>query len=169
MNDEWPRVAERMVDEFDELPWRVGPRGRQRCADECEFASPLFLEQAARAHLRPAGNLTQRTGWPASASACLTSADPQGAEVEDRRGQDGVRAGLDRRREVLDRARRRREAITGTDDLGADQPDQLEVEAVLGAVGVHRVEQDLAGAELGRRGGPTRRRRARRSAGRRAW
>src|SRR5690606_7350880 len=35
-------------------------------------------------------------------------------------------------------------------DLAAHGLDDLEVEAVLGAVGVHRVQQDLAGPELGR-------------------
>ncbi len=36
----------------------------------------------------------------------------------------------------------------------ADQPDQVEVEAGLRAVGVHRVEQDLAGAEVDRTSRP---------------
>ena len=40
--------------------------------------------------------------------------------------------------------------------LGTHQPDQLEVVAVLGAVGVHRVQQDLARAELRPRAPPTR-------------
>ena len=93
----------------------------------------------------------------------LTSPIAQRAEVEDGGGQHGVGAGVDRGREVLDRARRRREAITGIGDLAAYGADQLEVEAVLGAVGVHRVEQDLAGAELGRPRAPTRPRRARRT------
>ena len=57
------------------------------------------------------------------------------------------------------RRRRRRRSPGPSPPRGP--PDQLEVEAVLGAVGVHRVEQDLAGAELGRRGPPTRPRRAR--------
>ena len=39
-------------------------------------------------------------------------------------------------------------------DRGPHRPDQLEVEALPGAVGVHRVEQDLAGPELGRPGAP---------------
>ena len=43
----------------------------------------------------------------------LDVGDPQGAEVEDRGGQHGVRAGLDRRREVLDRGRRRRRRSPG--------------------------------------------------------
>ena len=46
------------------------------------------------------------------------------------------------------------EAMTGIGDLAAYGADQLEVEAVLGAVGVHGVEQDLAGAELGGPGRP---------------
>src|SRR6478672_6210706 len=79
--------------------------------------------------------------------------DAEGAEVEDRGGEDGVGAGVDGGRKVLDRAR----SAAGDDrdgDLGADQPDQLEVEAIGGAVGVHRVEQDLAGAEVGGTTGP---------------
>ena len=48
-------------------------------------------------------------------------------------------------------------AITGTPTASADRPRQLEVEAVPGAVAVHRREQDLAGAELDRPLAPTRR------------
>ena len=102
-------------------------------------------------------------------ATCLTSRDPQRAEVEDRRGEHGVRARVDRRARSARRARRRREAITGTDTSRAHQPDQLEVEAVLGAVGVHRVEQDLAGAEVGGPPGPLDRVEAGATAGRRAW
>ena len=40
-------------------------------------------------------------------------------------------------------------AITGICTVGADEGEQLEVEAVAGAVGVHRVEQDLARPQLG--------------------
>ena len=54
-------------------------------------------------------------------------------------------------------------------DRRAHRRDQLEVVAVLGAVGVHRVQQDLARAQLGRRAAPTRPRRCRCRAGRRAW
>ena len=72
--------------------------------------------------------------------------DAESAEVEDGGGEDGVGAGVDGGWEVLEGS-----CSTACDDrdrdLGADQPDQLEVEAVGGAVGVHRVEQDLAGAE----------------------
>ena len=39
-------------------------------------------------------------------------------------------------------------------DGGADQTNQLEVETVLGPVGVHRIEQNLPGAEFGRGGRP---------------
>ena len=73
--------------------------------------------------------------------------------MEDGRGQHGVGTGLDRGREVLDRAGTAR----GDDrdrHLAAYRADQLEVEAVLGAVGVHGVEQDLAGTELGAARGP---------------
>ena len=51
MNAEWAGVAERMVNEFVHLPWTMVLAAVCDCADECEFASPLFLEQAVRAHL----------------------------------------------------------------------------------------------------------------------
>jgi hypothetical protein len=51
MNDEWAGVAERLVNEFVELPWNVVLQVVSACAEDCEFASPLFLEQAARARL----------------------------------------------------------------------------------------------------------------------
>src|SRR5680860_1660149 len=79
--------------------------------------------------------------------------DAQRAEVEDGSREYGVRAGVDRWREVLDAsstsAGNHRDRY-----FAADQPDQVEVEPVLGAVGVHRVEQDLAGTDLGGPMGP---------------
>ena len=78
----------------------------------------------------------------------LDLADPQRAEVEDGGGQDGVGTGVDGGGEVLDPSRTAR----GDDrdrDLTAYGGDEVEVEAVLRAVGVHRVEQDLPGAEVG--------------------
>jgi hypothetical protein len=51
MNDEWAGVAERLVAEFVELPWSEVLQAVSTCAEDCEFASPLFLEQAARAQL----------------------------------------------------------------------------------------------------------------------
>jgi hypothetical protein len=51
MNDEWAGVAERLVNEFIELPWNTVLQVVSACAEDCEFASPLFLEQAARARL----------------------------------------------------------------------------------------------------------------------
>jgi hypothetical protein len=51
MNDEWAAVAERMVGEFVHLPWKVVLEAVCACAEECEFASPHFLEQAVRANL----------------------------------------------------------------------------------------------------------------------
>jgi hypothetical protein len=51
MNDEWAGVAERMADEFADLPRAVVLEVVGHCADECEFASPFFLEQAVRASL----------------------------------------------------------------------------------------------------------------------
>ena len=83
----------------------------------------------------------------------LDLTDPQVAEVEDARREDGIGAGLDGGREVLEPAG----AAAGDDgnaDRGADRPDHVEVVPVLGAVGVHRVEQDLARTELGRASRP---------------
>ena len=51
MNHEMSGVAERLANEFSELPWRTVLDAVCACADECEFASPMFLEQAARAVL----------------------------------------------------------------------------------------------------------------------
>jgi hypothetical protein len=44
-------VAERLANEFCHLPWRTILDAVSACADECEFESPMFLEQAARAVL----------------------------------------------------------------------------------------------------------------------
>lgn len=51
MNDEWAGVAERLGDEFVELPGNIVSQVVSACAEDCEFASSLFLEQAARAKL----------------------------------------------------------------------------------------------------------------------
>src|SRR5690606_38234910 len=65
-----------------------------------------------------------------------------------RGGQDRVGSGLDGRGEVPDLAGAAAGDQRDVDDR-AGGPDQLQVEPGLGAVRVHRVEQDLAGAELG--------------------
>src|SRR6202035_6114881 len=83
----------------------------------------------------------------------LDLADAERAEVEDARREYRVRAGVDRGGEVGEGAG----AAAGDDgdrDGVADQADQLKVEACLGAVGVHRVEQDLARAQFGGAAGP---------------
>ena len=111
---------------------------------------------------RRLGARRQRTGWPAAASACLTSpirsvpkwktvaASTASAPASTAGGKCSTRAGA-----------------AGGDhrdrDLAAYGADQLEVEAVLGAVGVHRVEQDLARRRARRPARPTRSRRARRT------
>ena len=51
MNDEWARVTDVLVNEFVDLPGDVVLQAVCACAEDCEFASPLFLEQAARARL----------------------------------------------------------------------------------------------------------------------
>ena len=110
----------------------------------------------------------QRTGWPAAASASLTSPTdrvPKWKTV----AASTASAPASTAGGKCSAAPAPPLAITGTSTAAAHQADQLEVEAVGGAVGVHRVEQDLAGAQLGGPAPPTRRRRARRSAGRRGW
>ena len=103
----------------------------------------------------------QRTVSPAARRASLTSPDGQLAEVEDARGEHGVRAGLDGGREVARRRPAPPLAMTGTETAARTAADQLEVEAVLGAVGVHRVEQDLARRRARPPARTTRRRRCR--------
>ena len=81
------------------------------------------------------------------------------AEVEDRRRQHGVGTALD---DALDEVLERADAAAGDDrhaDGVDDGPRQLEVEALPGAVAVHRRQQDLARAPAGRRRRPRRRRR----------
>jgi len=51
MSDEISGVAERLVQEFTELPWKTVFETVCRCAQEREFDSPLFVEQAVRATL----------------------------------------------------------------------------------------------------------------------
>ena len=68
--------------------------------------------------------------------------------MEDAGREHRVGARLDRRGEVLDGARPAA-GDHGDVDEGPDPAQHLEVEAVLGAVGVHRVQQDLPDAELG--------------------
>jgi len=58
VNHEMSGVAERLAREFCHLPWRTVLDAVCACAEECEFASPMFLEQAVRAALSPpAGQL----------------------------------------------------------------------------------------------------------------
>src|SRR5690606_32442901 len=83
----------------------------------------------------------------------LDVGDLQFAEVEDAGGQHGVRARLDGGREVLDRPG----AAAGDHRHGHRLPDaaqHLQVEAGLGAVGVHGVQQDLPDAEVLAAAGP---------------
>ncbi|VXC00721.1 hypothetical protein AERO9AM_30418 [Aeromicrobium sp. 9AM] len=75
------------------------------------------------------------------------------AEVEHACGEHCVSAGIDGRWEVLEPA--------GTATRyewhlcnATDRPNHFQVEAVLRPVGVHRVEQDLAGTQLGGRARP---------------
>src|SRR5690242_9324375 len=67
--------------------------------------------------------------------------------MEHTRREYGVRTRLDRGREMVRRPRPPAGDQRYVDNR-ADRLDQLEVEPLLGPVGVHRVEQDLARAEL---------------------
>jgi hypothetical protein len=81
-----------------------------------------------------------------AAQRVLDLGDAQRAEVEHAGGQDRVRPGVHRGREVRQRAR----TAAGDHrdgDRGPHGPDQLQVEACRGPVRVHRVQQDLARAE----------------------
>jgi hypothetical protein len=51
MNDEWAGVLEQLSNEFVGLRHHAVLEAVCACAEESEFASPLFLEQAARARL----------------------------------------------------------------------------------------------------------------------
>ena len=51
MNAEVSGVAERLAQEFEHLPWLTVLDTVCTCAGECEFASPMFLEQSVRAKL----------------------------------------------------------------------------------------------------------------------
>ncbi len=51
MDNDMVRVAERLVDEFPDVPCVVVVQAVCSCLDECSSQSPFFVEQAARAHL----------------------------------------------------------------------------------------------------------------------
>src|SRR5699024_11628624 len=90
------------------------------------------------------GSAGRVTGFP---QALFDVSDGELTEVEDRCGQNGVRARFHRRWEVLDPARTTR-GDDGHVHPGAYLADQFQVEAGLGAVGVHRVEHDLPRPQL---------------------
>ena len=107
-------------------------------------------------------------GDPGFAQDVLGLGDGVLAEVEDRRGEHRVGAAhqhaLD---EVVERAHAARLAITGIERRVGQRAREVDVEALLGAVAVHRREQDLAGAELLGSRRPSRARRCRSACGRR--
>jgi hypothetical protein len=112
-------------------------------------ALPGVLAGITRLTTRSAAWRPPLPDWYAGVGqAGLDLTDAQGAEVEDAGREHGIGAGLHGGREVLDGAGSpagdHRDA-----HLAAHLPDQLEVETGPGAIGVHRVEQHLAGAELG--------------------
>ena len=51
MTHDIPEVAERLAREFADVPPSVVMEAVCTCAGECDSASPLFVEQAARASL----------------------------------------------------------------------------------------------------------------------
>jgi hypothetical protein len=51
MTHDIPEVAERLAREFADVPPKVVMEAVCSCAGECESASPLYLEAAARASL----------------------------------------------------------------------------------------------------------------------
>lgn len=52
MTDDISGVTERLVTEFAHVPPMTVMEAVCSCSDECDVASPLFVEQAARALLR---------------------------------------------------------------------------------------------------------------------
>lgn len=52
MTDDIPGVTERLVKEFAGVPPMTVMQAVCTCSEECDAASPLFVEQAARALLR---------------------------------------------------------------------------------------------------------------------
>jgi hypothetical protein len=51
MEREVASIAERLVQEFNSLPWSVVVEAVCDCAGACREANPFFVEQAARAAL----------------------------------------------------------------------------------------------------------------------
>lgn len=51
MEHEVAGIAERLVQEFDKLPWTVVVDTVCECADACREVDTFFVEQAARADL----------------------------------------------------------------------------------------------------------------------
>ena len=94
--------------------------------------------------------------------------DPHGTEVEHAGRQHGVRAGIDSGREVLGPA-----GAAGGDQRYVhhrpDGGDHLQVEAAGGAVGVHRVQQDLPHPQIDAASGPLDRVDAGAPSARRGW
>ncbi len=121
-----------------------------------------FLAGRTAARGRAGGGLRQ-VGWPdgdaGGGQRRLGLGHRVLAEVEDRRRQHGVGAAV---HHALDEVVERADATAGDHRHGhrvGDGPVSTQVEAVAGAVAVHRREQDLAGAELVGLARPTPRRR----------
>ncbi len=85
MNLEISGVAERLAQEFPGLPAGVVMRTVCECADACECAGALFIEQAARARLGAAGAPSvppEHTVAPAAQAAMdAMGADPAAGPV----------------------------------------------------------------------------------------
>ena len=106
-------------------------------------------------------------GGPAAASAASTSPMARVPKWKTLGRQHGVGACVDGRREVLGRPHLRwRSPARRPPAYGADQ---VEVEPLMGAVGVHGVRAGSPRPRARRHGWPTRARRGRRTCGRRGW
>lgn len=60
MEHEVAGIAERLVQEFDKLPWTVVVDTVCECADACREVDTFFVEQAARAALARQRDHTDR-------------------------------------------------------------------------------------------------------------
>jgi hypothetical protein len=76
MEHEVAGIAERLVEEFDTLPWTVVMETVCECADACTDCDSFFVEQAARAALGRASQFSRPAARrPARTLAALPSLD----------------------------------------------------------------------------------------------
>ena len=87
-------------------------------------------------------------GLPSAEIVVFRSRDPQLAEMEKRRGQNGIGATGRSASAKCERAPAPPDAISGTSTARADRLEQLDIVAFSGAVTVHARDKQFAGAEL---------------------